>query len=544
MAPGRWRITLAAALVGAVVLGWWAVGAPEATERRPPGRPGGTWVEPIPVPPASLDPARASSEAEVRIAALLYDGLVRLGPGGRLDPGLARRWEVRDGGTRYVFWLRPGVRFHNGRPLTAADVVFSLQRLADPRKPAPRQWVLEGVVGAEAYRQGRASAITGLRALGADRVEIRLVGPRPAFLYRLATPGAAIVDAETVAGSGSGAFPAVGTGPFRLAARTEAAIRLEAYAGHYRGRPYLDAVELVAGGSRRQTLAAFAAGRLTAVRLLPHEVRELAALGWAGPQWRLDLPATVWIELNAGRPPLTHPAVRRALAYAVDRETLVAGLAPGGYRLAEGWIPPGMAGARPAPHLPAYRAQQARALLHAAGVQPGAELRWLQPGDLFWSAVAGRLDYLLGRVGLELDVTTVAQADFPPLGGRDAPYHLAPRATWAEYPDAEALLLPWVEAAAARAMGAGGQRGAVLRGRDRPVHQALAAFLPARGRERAEAAARLEARLLDAGFGLPLYHPVVVWAVQPQVRGFVPSPFPQGADLWAVSFAPAADDAR
>src|SRR5690606_22276471 len=159
-------------------------------------------------------------------------------------------------------------------------------------------------------------------------------------------------------------------------------------------------------------------------------------------------------------------------------------------------------------------------------------------------AVAGRLDYLLGRVGLELDVTTVAQADFPPLDGRDAPYHLAPRATWAEYPDAEALLLPWGEAAADRAMGAGGPRGAVLRGRDRPVHQALAAFLPARGRERAEAAARLEARLLDAGFGLPLYHPVVVWAVQPRVRGFVPSPFPQGADLWAVSFAPAADDAR
>ncbi|HEY8552448.1 MAG TPA: ABC transporter substrate-binding protein, partial [Thermaerobacter sp.] len=518
MAPGRWRVTLAVALIGAVVLGWWAVRAPEATERRPPGRPGGTWVEPIPVPPASLDPARARSEAEVRVAALLYDGLVRLGPDGRLYPALARRWEVRDGGTRYVFWLRPGVRFHNGRPLTAADVVFSLARLADPRRPAPRDWVLEGVVGADAYRLGRAPVITGLRALGPDRVEIRLVGPRPAFLYRLATPGAAIVDAETVATGGGGVFPAVGTGPFRLVERTEAAIRLEAYAGHYRGRPYLDAVELVVGGSRRQALAAFAAGQLTAVRLLPHEVRDLAAHGWAGPQWRLELPATVWIELNAGRPPLTHPAVRRALAYAVDRETLVAGLAPAGYRLAEGWIPPGMAGFRRGSALPAYRVREARALLHAAGVQPGVELRWLQPGDLFWSAVAGRLDYLLGRVGLELDVTTVAQTDFPPLDARDAPYHLAPRATWAEYPDPEALFLPWAGAVQARAAGAAGERDPAAGGRDHAVHQALAAFLPARGRQRAEAAARLEARLLESGFGLPLYHPVVVWAVQPHVR--------------------------
>ncbi|ADU51081.1 extracellular solute-binding protein family 5 [Thermaerobacter marianensis DSM 12885] len=543
MAPGRWRLTLAMALVALFVLAWWGTRAPGSGRERPPGRPGGVWVEALPAMPASLDPARAEGEAEVRLAALLYDGLVRLGPDGRLYPALARRWEVRDGGTRYVFWLRPGVRFHNGRPLTAADVVFSLTRLVDPRRPSPRAWVLEGVEGAGEYRLGRAPAVRGVRALGSDRVEIRLVEPRPAFLYRLATPGGAVVDAETVRASAGGAFPAVGTGPFRLVARTEREVRLEAFPGYYRGRPYLDAVQLLAAGPRNQTLAAFAAGQLTAVRLLPHEVRDLAARGWTGPQWPMELPATAWIEINAARAPLTHPAARRALAYAVDRETLVAGLAPGGYRLAEGWIPPGLPGAAGEPLLPPYRVLEARSLLQTAGVRPGTALRWLQPGDPFWAAVAGRLDYLVGRLGIELEVATVGRVDFPPPGGGRAPYHLAPRATWAEYPDPEAVFLPWLNPPVPAPDTPGAPDPAGVPG-DAAIRQALGRFLAAQGQTRGEAAAALERRLLEAGAGLPLYHPRVVWAVQPGVRGFVPSPFPQGADLWAVSLAAAARAGR
>ncbi|QIA26924.1 ABC transporter substrate-binding protein [Thermaerobacter sp. PB12/4term] len=525
MAPGRWRWTLAMAVVLLFALAWWGGGPAQPAGRRPPGQPGGRWVESVPALPASLDPARARSEVEVRVASLLYEGLVRLGPDGKIRPALARRWEVRDGGRRYVFWLRPGLRFHNGRPLTAADVVFSLTRLADPRHPAPRAWVLEGVEGVSEYRLGQAPAIRGIRALGPDRVEIRLSGPRPAFLYRLATPGAAVLDAEIVRASGRGAFAPVGAGPFRLVAQEGRELRLAAFPDYYRGRPYLDEVRLVAGGPRSQVLGAFAAGRLSAIRLLPHEVRELAARGWAGPQWPANLPATVWIDVNGTRPPLDRPAVRQALAYATDRETLIAGLAPGGYRLAEGWLPPGWPGFRPTPVLPPYRVLEARAALERAGLKPGTTLRWLQPGDPFWAAVSGRLDYLLGRVGLELDVATVAYADFPLTGGRRAPYHLAPRTLWAEYPDPEAVFLPWLL----------GAEGGPAAAQDPAVRQALGELLTASGGRRGEAAARLDRALLEAIAGLPLYHPVAVWAVQPGVRGFVPSPFPQGADLWAVS---------
>ena len=525
----RWRGLLAAAAVTAFLLGWWLTRAPAGADRRPAGTFGGAWVESLAVPPATLDPARATSETDVRVASLIYEGLVRLGPDGRIVPALARRWRVADGGRRYVFWLRPGVRFHNGRSLTAADVVYSLTRLLDPEEPAPRAWVLEGVAGAAAYRRGQARTVTGLRAVGTDRVEIVLDAPRPAFLQRLATPGAYVLDRETQ--EGGGRFAPVGTGPFRLVAWSATEVRLAAFQDHYRGRPYLDEVRLLVEGPRTQVLAAFARGERTGLRLLPHEAERLAAQwGWTGPQWRLELPATAWIDVNARRRPLDREPARRALAYAIDRETLVAGLLPGGYRLAEGLIPPGLPGARQAMRLPPYRVMAARDALQQAGVRPGTRLTWLQPGDPFWAAVAGRLDYLLGRIGLELRVETVGHGDFRARsGGPDPGYHLAPRTAWAEYPDPEALFLPLLAGGPA----AGPEAGRVLAG-----------LVGAEGRRRAEAAARLDDLLLDRGRVLPLYHPVVVWAVQPWVRGFRPSPYPQGADLWAVSVRPPVGSGR
>lgn len=502
----------------AFALGWWTTRGPAGGER-PAGRTGGVWLENLDEPPQTLDPGRVESAADVRVASLIYEGLVRLGPDGRLEPALARRWEVTGGGRRYVFWLKPGVRFHNGRPLTAEDVVYSLARLLDPRDPAPRAWVLEGVEGAHAYRQGRRASVTGLRAVGRHRVEIRLDAPRPAFLQRLATPGAYVIDRETA--EQGGRFAPVGTGPFRLVAWSPAEVRLAAYAGYHRGRPYLDEVRLLVEGPRTAVLAAFARGQRAALRVVPHELRDLAVQwGWSGPQWRVEPPATAWIEVNGNARPLDRAGVRRALAYAVDRETLIAGLLPGGYRLADGLIPPGMAGSGQARSLPAYRADAARRHLVDAGVRPGTTLRWLQPGDPLWAAVAGRLDYLLGRVGLELVATTVDHAEFRRrVAGSPPTVHLTPRTWWAEYPDPEAVLLPW----AAR-------RGWISTGTG-----SLGTLTGAQGPQRARAAARLEQALLQQGRVLPLYHPVWFWAVQPWVRGFRPTPFPQGPDLWAVS---------
>ena len=155
-----------------------------------------------------------------------------------------------------------------------------------------------------------------------------------------------------------------------------------------------------------------------------------------------------------------------------------------------------------------------------AGVRSGTTLRWLQPGDPLWAAVAGRLDYLLGRVGLELATMTVDQAEFRRrLEEAPRAAHLTPRAWWAEYPDPEALLLPWAH----------------QRGWSATETPSLAALTGARGRQRAQAAARLETALLQQGRILPLYHPVWFWVVQPWVRGFRPTPFPQGPDLWTVS---------
>ncbi|HEY8414434.1 MAG TPA: ABC transporter substrate-binding protein [Thermaerobacter sp.] len=525
-----WKVALAVLAAGAFLAGWMLWKGSATNGQRPPGRLGGVWVESLAHAPSTLDPARALGEADVRVASLVYDGLVRLDPDGRVVPALARSWRVADGGRLYVFWLRPGVRFHNGRPLTADDVVFSLTRLADPRQPAPRAWVLYGVRGVDEYLRGRAPAVAGLRAAAPDRVEIRLDFPQPAFLQRLATTGAYVLDRETLTAGGT--FAPVGTGAFRLVAWSATEVRLAAYRDHYRGRPYLDEVRLVVDGPRPEVLRAFAGGRRAILRLQPHEVRDLTAgLGWTGPQWQVPLPATAWIEVNGRRPPLDRREVRLAVAYAMDRETLIAGLLPGGYSLAEGLIPPGVAGhGRAGRVLPPYRALSAREQLVRAGLTGGQSLRWLQPGELLWPSVAARADHLLGRVGLELTVETAGHADYlARTSSSRATYHLAPRSLWAEYLDPEALFLPLLA-----------RPGAPLAvGWVPEAH--LRALVSATGRDRASAAGRLEGELLLTMQVLPLYHPVTVLAAQPWVRGLEPTPFPQGPDLWRVSLDPPGD---
>ncbi|HEU5395362.1 MAG TPA: ABC transporter substrate-binding protein, partial [Candidatus Methylomirabilis sp.] len=73
--------------------------------------------------PATLDPRLATDAVSVHLSGLLFNGLTRLDPQAEPVPGLAARWEVR-GGKEYVFSLRRGVRFHDGRELTAEDVAY------------------------------------------------------------------------------------------------------------------------------------------------------------------------------------------------------------------------------------------------------------------------------------------------------------------------------------------------------------------------------------------------------------------------------------
>src|SRR5690606_24589813 len=95
----------------------------------------------------------------------LFDTLVHVDPVEKtIQPGLAESWDISPDGLTYTFHLRQGAKFHNGRDIKAQDVVYSFQRVVDPKSASPFANRLEGVVGYAAFSQGEASRLEGLDA--------------------------------------------------------------------------------------------------------------------------------------------------------------------------------------------------------------------------------------------------------------------------------------------------------------------------------------------------------------------------------------------
>ncbi len=181
----------------------------------------------------TLDPLRTNLLAESFVVGHVFDGLLRQqGGSDEILPALAHHWESGDDGTAWTFYLRKDVPFHDGRTLTADDVVYSFERMR--RLP---ERMLYGFM----FRN-----IAEVTAPGPLVVRIRLKRPHALFLPFLCTSRASIVPKEPPRrGDEQVALRPIGTGPFRVAAFDPGLCVLEAHVPHYAGRAHLDRVEIV-----------------------------------------------------------------------------------------------------------------------------------------------------------------------------------------------------------------------------------------------------------------------------------------------------------
>lgn len=211
---------MAAQLIRVAVVAVAIAAATRAAAETRPGY-GGAVVGTLLGEPASLDPVLARSHAEVTLVGLVYDGLYRAGADGAIQPQLAAALPVVTG-SRARIALRPGVAFHDGSAVDAADVAASLRRLA--RSDAG--WIL--------------APVSSIEVVG-DAVELVLRAPTPELAALLALPQASI----TPGGEAPGKL-AIGSGPFRLVSleRRRQRVALAAWPQHLAGRPYLDELEL------------------------------------------------------------------------------------------------------------------------------------------------------------------------------------------------------------------------------------------------------------------------------------------------------------
>lgn len=321
--------------------------------------------------PQTLDPARTYGGPTGPLGHL-FSGLVTLDPSLQVQPDLAAGWQVSPDGLTYTFYLRRNALFHDGRPVTAQDVVFSWERAAGPGTGSPTAATyLNDIAGFAEFNTGRADHISGLRLIDDYTLAVQLVAPRVYFLAKLTYPVAFVVDRANVARPGWERAPN-GTGPFRLQVWEDDDILILARNERFYGTvPAVSHVVFLLGPGLPLTLYEngdidlVGVGGSTLARVQdPND--PLAADLVTGS----DL-CTGYIGFNSRIPPFDNPLVRQAFSYAVDRERLVTTLAQGNALVANGPLPPGMPGYTTRPARYPYDPEMARALLAQAGYGPG-----------------------------------------------------------------------------------------------------------------------------------------------------------------------------
>jgi len=340
--------------------------------------------------PRTLDPALTHGGPDSPIGAI-FSGLVGLDPTLQVQPDLAAGWEVSEDGLVYTFYLRRDATFHDGRPLTAEDVVFSWERALNPETGSDTALTYLGdIVGAADMQAGRSKRVSGLNAIDDTTLEVRIDSPKVYFLSKLTFPVAFIVDKNNVEQPDWERLPN-GTGPFQLQEWSDDEILILARnEGYYRELPAIKQVVYLIGSG---------------IPLFMYEKGEIDLVGISGSTLeRVQDPnnplyadlrlgsdmCTNYIGFNNREAPFDDPRVRQAFSYALDRDKIISGIYQGNALPALGLLPPGLPGYSGEIAGYEFDPQKARDLLVEAGYE--------QPGDFplvtYTTAGYGSIDSL------------------------------------------------------------------------------------------------------------------------------------------------------
>jgi peptide/nickel transport system substrate-binding protein len=260
---------------------------------------------------SKFDPHYSTSSNDVRVSFNLFDNLTSRHPDGKLYPGLATEWKL-EGPTSWRFKLRQGVKFHNGDPLTSADVKYSIERTYDPAAKT----MVATVFG----------TIEKVDAPDASTIVITTKKPDPLLAARLAFYGGQVVPKKYLESVGNDAFNAkpIGSGPVRFTSwvKDDRAI-LEANLDYWGGKIDMDRWVMRPIPETAPRIAALLKGEVDAITQLPPDQEDRVA---ANPATRVAgaLYAGLYVlAVNSKRPPLDNPLVKQALSLAIDREAIV-----------------------------------------------------------------------------------------------------------------------------------------------------------------------------------------------------------------------------
>jgi peptide/nickel transport system substrate-binding protein/oligopeptide transport system substrate-binding protein len=336
-----------------------------------------------------LDPALAYDTQSWEVVQQLYDQLVTYAPGTnntKIVPMDAKSWTISPDKKTYTFTLRSGLKFSNGDAVTAQSFIDEIQRMATKKLGSGGEWLIENIVGEQAFFKGTAKTITGLSAPSTDTLKIQLKDPNAAELEVLAMPFFSAVDSKFITKVGNKAFDstqAMGNGPFVLKTINSNEVVMTKNPNYWmkdsngQQLPYLNQVTIRINKNAQADALNYEKGTTAWLGLQQGIPSSAYPHFLATPSLKktmVEVPqnSVFYLGLNTKIAPFNNKTVRQAMEYAINKKAIIK-LFNGRGVVANQPLPPNIPGYEktlPASASYSYDPTKAKALLKQANVDP------------------------------------------------------------------------------------------------------------------------------------------------------------------------------
>jgi peptide/nickel transport system substrate-binding protein len=377
----HWCAVVAAVLT---VIGWTAMISAQAKD---------TLVVALVSHAPTLDPHMHFERVGILVNINMFDSLLHKNTKLEYEPSLATSWKNLND-TTWEFKLRKGVKFHNGDVMTAEDVKFSFDRVLEPGKEKKKS-----------PQYGNIRAIKEVKIADADTVHLITDRPFPLLLERLVFfPIVPKKHIEKVGEEAFGTTATVGTGPWKFVEwKRDQHIRLEAFDGHWRGKPAFKHLIVRAIPEVATQIAEIKTGGVDLIRnvsadLVPELKTHAQTYVSSAPILRVH-----FVELDMRQAPFDKKAVRQAANYAVDKQAIIQKLMGGLGQQVSTVVQPTAFGFEPEVKPFPYDPKKARELLAQAGYPNGVDIT-LHSAFVEFRPVFEAITQMLTEVGIRVNI--------------------------------------------------------------------------------------------------------------------------------------------
>ncbi|MPZ49456.1 MAG: peptide ABC transporter substrate-binding protein [Dehalococcoidia bacterium] len=371
--------------------------------------------------PLTLDPAIAGDAGSASYIVELFGGLVTLDRNLQIIPDIAERWDISPDGKVYTFFIRRNAQFHDGKPVTAQDFKFSLDRTAKlgQTASATADAYLGDIVGARDVTRGRTDSITGVEVVDSSTLKITIDAPKPYFLAKLTYPTAFVVDKQQVESNPRNwTRKPNGTGPYKMVEwRLNERIILEANARYHLGAPEVKRVLYnLAGGS---SLTQYENNEIDVSGIGINDIERVQSQRDALSQEYVTGPnlSISYIGFNNNTPPFDDPKVRQAFSRAIDREQIARVVLKDMLPIANSIMMPGLPGYNANARTPTFDPEAARQLLAESKYRDARGLGTVTMTEIGGGATVGFdtqaiIEMWRQNLGVEVSISQAESASF------------------------------------------------------------------------------------------------------------------------------------